>query len=395
MIKKIVTFAILFAVMIQSTLIASANTVTVSNQGENQYKSIRITPQIYNLANGDLSDLLIKNDKGQVVPYFINTGYEKKYNESNTYDMTLMNSYLKDKAFYFDYSLKTIPTNDVVATSIVAESSYANFAKSVEILGSYDNLNWQKVKDDTLYHIDENRKTRITFDEPEKYTYYRFKLFNNLEQISFDKVYLEYSVTQREASYFIETIKPKYKISQNNSDTEIQIEGLKNLKLAEITIVSDSMFKRMLSTPFGEKQIYNLTFDNENYQDTTIPMDWQISNGKTFLATIQNNDDEPIHIKQVIVKYYADELIFDGRDGNSFELEFGAADDKVAPHYDIANYQDLALKQKIDALEIGNITYDKKEVNGYDYKWIFNVVIVAIGILLGFIILNKMKKQRP
>lgn len=393
MIKKFFFYTIILILILQSTLIANANTVIIQNKGDNQYKSIRITPEIYKLANQDLSDILIKDEKGQVVPYFINTSFQKNYKENKKYEMILINSYLKENAFYFDYKLKTIPENDVIATSIVAESSNVNFAKNVEIFGSFDNLNWQKLKDDTLYHIDNNLKMKITFDEPQKYTYYRFKLSNNLEKISFDQVYLEYSATQRDERYFIETIKPKFKVSQNNRDTEIKIKGIKNLKLAEITIVSDSMFKRMLITPFGNKQIYNLSFDNENYQDTSIPMDWQISNTEPMLVTIQNNDDKPIDIQGIIVKYYADDLIFDGSNSNSFTLEFGASKDKIAPNYDISKYQDLALRQKIDSLEIGKITYDKKEEKSYDYQWIFNIVIVVIGALLGFIILSKMKKR--
>lgn len=394
MIKKILFYTIILILILQTTLIANANTVMISNKGDNQYKSIRITPEIYKLANQDLSDILIKNDRDQVVPYFINTSYQKNYNENKKYDMILINSYLKENAFYFDYKLKVIPAGDVIANSIVAESSSINFAKNVEIFGSYDNINWQKLKDDMLYNIDNNHKTKITFEEPQKYTYYRFKLSNNLEKISFDQVYLEYSATQRDEGYFIETIKPEFKVSQNNKDTEIKIKGIKNLKLAEITIVSDSMFKRMLITPYGEKQIYNLTFKNENYRDTSIPLNWQICNTETLLVTIQNNDDKPIDIQGILVKYYADELIFDGSNSNSFTLEFGASKDKIAPNYDISKYQDLALRQKIDSLEIGKITYDKKEEKAYDYQWIFNIVIVVIGALLGFIILSKMKKQR-
>ena len=341
-----------------------------------------------------MSDLRIKNDKGEEVPYFINRGYQKEQSKSHQYDMELINSYLKDKAFYFDYKLKTASSSDVIATSIVGESNNINFAKSVEIYGSYDNKNWQKIKDDTLYCVDNHIKTTISFAEPQKYTYYRFKLSNNVEQISFRRVYLEYNETQTEADYFLEEIKPDYTVCEQGSNTEIAVEGLKNLKLAEIIIVSDSMFKRMLVTPLGAKEIYHLTFGSETYQDTTIPMDWQISTEENFVMTIQNNDDAPIKIDNIIVRYYADELIFDGRNSDSFTLEYGASEDKIPPKYDIANYKDLALKQDMDALKITTIATDEKEEKAVDYKWIFNVVIVVIGVLLGAIILSNVKKTQ-
>ncbi len=392
--KKIALFVLVLGMIIQSAVVANAGTATIENKGEHSYKSARILPAIYHSANTDLSDLRIKNDKGGEVPYFINTGYQKRQSESHQYDMELINSYLKDKAFYFDYKLKTASDSDVIATSIVTESNNINFAKSVEIHGSYDNKNWQKIKDDTLYCVDNHIKTTISFAKPQKYTYYRFKLSNNVEQISFRQVYLEYNETQTEADYFLEDIKPDYTVREQGSNTEIAVEGLKNLKLAEIIIVSDSMFKRMLVTPLGAKEIYHLTFGSETYQDTTIPMDWQISTEENFVMTIQNNDDAPIKIDNIIVRYYADELVFDGSNSDSFTLEYGASEDKIPPKYDIANYKDLALKQDMDALKIITIATDEKEEKAVDYKWIFNVVIVVIGVLLGAIILSNVKKTQ-
>ncbi len=240
--------------------------------------------------------------------------------------------------------------------------------------------------------MDNHIKTTISFAGPQKYTYYRFKLSNNVEQISFRRVYLEYNETQTEADYFLEEISPDYTVHEQGRNTEITVEGLKNLKLAEIIIVSDSMFKRMLVTPLGAKEIYHLTFGSETYQDTTIPMDWQISTEENFVMTIQNNDDAPIKINNIIVRYYADELVFDGSNSDSFNLEYGASEDKTAPEYDIANYKDLTLKQDMDALKITTIATDEKEEKAVNYKWIFNVVIVVIGVLLGAIILSNVKK---
>lgn len=392
--KRIALFVLVLGIIIQSPVVSNADTATIQNKGEHSYKSVRLLPTIYHSANTDLSDLRIKNDKGEEVPYFINTGHQKEQSQSHQYDMELINSYLKDNAFYFDYKLKTPSNSDVIATSIVAESNNINFAKSVEIYGSYDNKNWQKIKDDTLYCVDNHIKTTISFAEPQKYTYYRFKLSNNVEQISFNRVYLEYNETQTKTDYFLEEINPDYTVHEKGSNTEITVKGLKNLKLSDIIIISDSMFKRMLVTPLGSKEIYHLTFGSETYQDTTIPMDWQIPTEKNFVLTIQNNDDAPINIDDIIVRYYADELIFDGSNSDSFILEYGASKDKTAPEYDIINYKDLALKQDRDALEITTIATAEKAEKAVDYKWIFNVVIVVIGVLLGAVILSNIKKTK-
>lgn len=392
--RKILPLILVLFVLFQSTILASAGTATISNQGNHQYKSVRLSPMIYQWANKDLSDIRIKDDKGQEVPYFIHTADQKIQQESAQYDMELINSYVKDDAFYFDYKVKIMPIGDVLATSIVAESNETNFAKSVELYGSYDNKNWQKIKDDTLYSVDSHVKTQISFEEPQKYTYYRFKLSNNLENISFDQVCLEYDASQYQEDYFLEEMTPGFTISEQGSNTEITLKGIKNLKLADITIVSDSMFKRMLFTPFGEKEIYHLTFGKETYQDATIPMNWQVSDTDNFVMTIQNNDDVPINIDNIIVQYYADELVFDGSDSELFMLEFGNLKDKTAPEYDIANYQDLALKQGTDSLKITNTIIDDNVEQTVDYKWVFNIVVICIGVLLGGVLLLKVRKTQ-
>lgn len=392
--RNLLPLILVLLVLFQSTIVASAGTATISNQGNHQYKSVRLSPMIYQGANKDLSDIRIKDDQGQEVPYFIHTGDQKIQHESTQFDMELVNSYIKDDTFYFDYKLKIMPIGDVLATSIVAESNETNFAKSIEIFGSYDNKNWQKIKDDTLYSVDSHIKTQISFEEPQKYTYYRFKLSNNLEKISFDQVYLEYDASQYQADYFSEEVAPDFTVSEKGSNTQITLKGIKNLKLADITIVSDSMFKRMLITPLGEKELYHLTFGNETYQDATIPMNWQESDTDNFVITIENNDDAPISIDKIMVQYYADELVFDGGNSEFFLLEFSNSEDKTAPEYDIANYKDLALKQGTDSLEIKNIVTDGKVEKSIDYKWIFNIVVICIGVLLGAILLMKVKKTQ-
>lgn len=393
MLKKIISFSALAVLTFNISVFA--HTATIENSGDSKYKSIRLTPEIYNNANSDLSDILVKNSLGEIVPYFINTGYQVTYNGDYNYPMSLINSYTKDDAFYFDYKVKSLPNRDIVTTSIEMTTKTINFAKNVEIFGSYDNSYWEKIQNDTLYNVDGKTKLNIDFSKPQKYTHYRFKLANNLEKIVFDTVQLKYNVSTSEKSYFIETVTPEFSVEQKDNKTYINVAGLKNLKLADITILSDSIFKRNASTPFGGKEIYNLSFNNSSYLDTTIPLNWKISTDDTFVVTITNNDDRPINIKGISVKYFADEIVFDGSSKNNFELDFGKNEGKRAPLYDIASYKDEILKQNIDKLGIKDIKYDRLNdiEKQHDYKSIFNIVIVIISILLAFLIILKLRKK--
>ncbi len=392
MFRKIISFASILAIAANTT--AFAHTAAIENSGDNTYKAVRLTPGIYNNANADLSDLLIKDADGEAVPYFINTGYRTMDKGNYHYAMRLINAYTKDDAFYFDYKIQQQPEHDVTATSINVATNNTNFAKNITLFGSYDNVHWEKVQDDTLYSAGAHKKLEVIFSTPQKYTHYRFKLANNLEKIAFSSADLAYNVTTVEQGCFIESIRPAFGTEEKEKQTLINIEGMKNLRLAEVTIETDSMFKRTAVLLNTSKEIYNLSLNGTSYRDTTLPASWQKTDKDILTVAINNNDDKPISVKGVIVKYYADELVFDGSKGKTFTLTFGDTT-AAAPVYDIVSYKDEILKGGTDKLVVKAIKMDKTvaEESGYDYKVIFNIVIMVIAALLGLLILMKLRRK--
>ena len=393
--KKIVSVFLIVFLLGFVSITAFAHTAKIEIDGENQYKAIRLTPQIYNAANSDLSDLLIKNNNGENVPYFINAGSKNKTASKESYLMELINSYLKDDSFYFDYKLAVMRNSDIISTSIEIATRNTNFAKEVDVYGSYDNINWDFVQKDKIYSIDDKLKLTIEFVHPQKFTHYRLKLANNLEQISFDAVNLIYSIETSEETYFIETLEPRFNVESGNRKTNIVIEGLKNLRLCDITIHTDSMFKRNASTSHGiSKEIFNLSLSDTSYSDTTIPLNWHISSDETYIITIADADDKPIQIDGITVRYYADEIVFKGNANEAYMLEFGTDSSKAAPIYDIERYKNEILKGTIDQAIIGEILYATEKVTPErNYKAVFNIVIIVVTLLLGTVIILKLKKK--
>jgi len=366
--------------------------------GENRYKAARLIPQIYNAANSDLSDLLLKNSKGENVPYFIRSGLRESYTSRETYVLELINSYLKDDSFYFDYKTAAAQSADTIATSLEFSTNNINFAKAVDIYGSYDNINWDFIQKDTLYAVDDTSKLAIGFARPQKYTHYRLKLANNMEQIIFTAANLIYSIETSEENYFIESLAPTFIVEHtDNKRTDIMIEGLINLRLCDMTIDTDSMFKRTVSTAWGlsvNKELYNLSLNGTSYADTTLPLNWQIPIDDTYTIMIADADDKPININGVTVRYYADEVVFEGAAGEVYTLEFGRDVAKRAPVYDIERYKNDILSGAIDRAAIGAITYAApQQLPQYNFTLIFNIVIVVVALLLGIVILLKLKKK--
>jgi hypothetical protein len=285
------TVSILFLlVLIDSSVHADngfTHTAKIKIGGENQYKAVRLTPQIYNASHANLADLLIKDASGENVPYFINTS--------------------------------------------------------------------------------------------------------------------ENTSGSRKASFFVETVIPGFSIEKGNRRTDIVIEGLKNLRLCDVTIDTDSMFKRMARTADGtQKEIYNLLLNGASYTDTTIPLHRHISRDAAYMITIADGDDKPIKINGVIVRYYADDIVFGGKTGEIYTLEFGRDAVNTPPVYDIERYKNDILRGPMDKVAIGEINYvyaaeivsaEKIPDAERDYKVVFNIVIVIVTLLLGIVILVTLKRK--
>ncbi len=416
----------------------------IKNIGEKKYKAIRITPEIYNALNYNLSDIMIYNEsKNEAIPYLINSYSEAANTLVNKYDMRLVNSFLKDNYFYFDYRLARNKDSDragnkdkyggmdsdILATSIELETKTINFAKRVELFGGYDNIHWERVADDTIYDVGGNKKLSITFKRPEKYTHYRFRLSNNLEKLEFEKVWLSYNETTKTQDYYVDEIKPEFSTDKRDKKTLIKIKGLQNIRIKSIEIQSDDMFKRTAYFANGKnKTIFNLSFNNTSYKDTLLEFDGyknsnfnkskendfgdsnsnsdnngiDINNDNNYLTiTIDDKDDKAIAIKSIIVKYYFDEIIFDGGNGdasknnnNNITLKFGNPAIVEPPKYDISNYKELILKEGYDVVLVDEVktVVTEAQKQEYDYKLIFNVVVSIVAVVLGIIFLLKLKR---
>jgi hypothetical protein len=387
---------LILAVCAADAGVSFAHTAAIKAGGENRYKAVRLTPQVYNASNSDLSDLSIKDGNGENVPYFINTGFEMSYSDMESYPLELINAYTKDSSFYFDYRLAEERPSDTVSTSIEFVTQNTGFAKEADVYGSYDNIHWEYVQSDKIYSIDNISKLAINFVRPQKFTHYRLRLANNLEHISFDEAKLVYSVETSEQIHFIENLKPVFTVNSSDKQTNIVIDGLKNLRLCDISIHTDSMFKRNVYTAHGiSKELYNISLDGASYADTTIPMGWSISQDDTYSITIDDGDDKPISVSRITVRYYADDLVFEWKQGRSYTLEFSGDPGKTAPVYDIERYKSDILKGTIDRATIGKIqyTYAPAPSPARDYRMIFNAVVIIVALLLGAVIVMRLRKK--
>jgi hypothetical protein len=398
MIKRLSASIVLFITLISTCVYALdfSYSAGIESNGNKKYKAVKLTAEIYNNIRENMADLVLYDKDNEPIPYFINSFTESGIETKKTYEMKIINSFVKDEYFYYDYALKNPQNEDVTATSIEIQSDKEGFAKKVEISGGYDNVNWEKVQDDILYNVGGNKKLEITFDNVKKYTYYRFKILNNLEKVSFSSVALKYNKTLQKKEYFANTISPNFSAEERGNTTVIKIQNLKNLKLSSITLITDSIFKRNVTFDgTASKMLYNLDFESTKYRDLTIPLDLYRVTADTAEILIDNKDDKPIKILGIEAKYLFDELIFDGSKSSEYTLRYGNSEIQTPKGYDISNYREQILNEGYDVLSVKGIKAEPSKVPykpQYDYKYIFNIAVSVVAVVMGIIIFLKLKK---
>ena len=377
--------------MIISALTAAYASAEIVAESESRYVAVRLVPEIYNHAGADLSDLRIVTENGGAVPFFLRSCEKNARTETAVYPMECINAYLERADYVYDYKLSQPRDGDVTATAILFMPGGVNFAKTLNVYGGYDNVHWEFVQNDNIYAVDGHAKYFVYLNKPCKYTHYRIKINNNLEKITFDYVELHYNEDILDETFFIETLTPVYTVENADKETRVIIEGMKHLRLCDITIESDGMFMRTAAAPGVKKEIYNLTFNGETYADTTIPMDRHMPENDTFTITIDNGDDAPIFILGVTARYYADDAVFEQTDGETYILTFGG--EQRAPDYDIERYKYEILKGEVGKAELGVIT--RPELMPHtDYRMLFNAATLVVAAFLGAVIFIKLKNGK-
>jgi hypothetical protein len=157
------------------------------------------------------------------------------------------------------------------------------------------------------------------------------------------------------------------------------------------------MFKRTCSNAgYQTKELYNLRFNNAQYRDLELPLNGMIETNENGTIVIENLDDKPITIKKIIVRRYVDEIVFDGTDAVSFLLQFNHPGITDPPQYDIAGYKESILQEGYDLLTVGEIKTTPPPPpppEPKNYQWLFNTVILVVAVLIGSILLVKIKKK--
>ena len=366
----------------------------IQNQGTQQYKALRLTNQVISACQYNLADLKLVNSKNEEVPFFLHEWKEIQNVIKKTYNMKRINSFVKESWQYFDFALETPVEGDIQANSLQLYTNNRSFAKEAQVYGSYDGNHWTFVRKALVYSVDTYIQDTISFDSVQKYTHYRLQVLHGGESIDFTSAKLHFDQELVQKEYFIDTFDAPFTTEEVGTTTVISLYKMKNISISDITLVTDDIFHRTVRyETFSPEELYNLRFTDQNYQDLTLHLNGWKEPEDTSKIYIENLNDQPIHIQKIIVRRFAQEIVFNGENETTFTLLFGSPTLTQKPQYDIGRYRESILQEGYDILTLGPI---QEEATSPDrtksQQQIFNVIIIAVVLLLGTALLFRLKK---
>lgn len=375
-------------------------------EGSNAYKTFFLDEEIYEHALHRLEDLRILDDKGEIVPYYIQSGYLDQDQSKISFQSYVVHTGRKNNDTFVDFQIRPTSQNtDIVGNELVFTLPNQNFLKHIVIEGSYDGNQWNKVISDHLYKADHLEKNRVLLGDIYKYSYYRITVKDNIENIILSEVALLNNQQKKEWHAYQKSTVPTYKITTEEKHTTIEVQNPQQLKINEIELEIGENFQRsflvydedehlVLSE---ESELYNLDFTNVKISNTNIVFSNQPLSSRVLTVKINNQDNPPLKINSVNIAYYVDKLVFIDSGSSSYSLFYGNAD-ATKPTYDLEQYKEHLEMEVQDQVTLGDkkIRYsnlDEAADSWLNMKYVFNIVIVLVSFLLAFLLTRKLNRK--
>lgn len=375
-------------------------------QGDHRYQAVMLDEEIYRNALPRLGDLRIVDDRGGFVPYYVENSYSYENRDKVVYGSTQIDTFNERNFSVVDFKVTPLKDNaDILGNSLALSIPDRNFAKNVEVYGSYDGVEWQFVTSSGIYKVDNLERTEVALNNLLKYRFYRVKIPNNLENIHIDRLQVVYENIRKERNSFLKRTELTYEIKNEDKITVITVRNANHLKIGRIYLnAEEGNFNRhfdvmvktgdQVTDSVRSGEIYNLRFKDLNLSNTAIDFGIRPVSGETLQIRIMNKDDRPLNIKGITADYYLDKLVFEAVKGAGYSLYYGNPG-AVKPSYDMETYREHIEKENQDSCSLAQAVEVKagaplKKQGMIDFKIIFNGVIAAVAILLILLIGRKL-----
>jgi hypothetical protein len=393
-----------------------------------EYGRADITPQIYNAAKPDLSDIRIIDSNGQQIPYLIVKSYD--ITDRQEYSLKIINH----STDVHNVSLATLDFGgQIMKNSIKVVTGGDDFRRAVKVEGSNDNVKFfTLVKQAFVFAVMNKQRSRFSdIDLPlNDYRYLRITVAPMPDE--------KESPVIQDVRAFKDENKPAVRTSVAmicTNHTEDEKENLSvyeydlgfcNLPISEIRLpIDDKYFYRPITVEGRnalKRRIEIATEDNrKKFQDvnenwnyvtsstiyryissdgkmqekTTLPV-FSASTYRYLKITIRNYDDKPLRLQAASAEMIPHKIVF-GIEGNikSASLYVGS-ESASRPQYDIVYKLDKPLEAGTATAILGSITenplFGKAEQKLVPWterhKSILLIIMIAAVLVLGAFILK-------
>ncbi|OAB40802.1 DUF3999 family protein [Paenibacillus glacialis] len=380
-------------------------------QGSGAYHALFIDEEVYARADEDLRDLRIVDQKGQYVPYYIDSGYGEAKEQSKTYSSTLIRTALKDGNTLLDYKITPVADNvDIQGNLLTVELPKEDFLKHILVQGSYDGNQWEPLEQNgqsaqSLYRTDQLVKDSISLGEAYKFEYYRLIVLNNVEKLKFPSLQLIHNSQDFQWLDYKKIGNPSFEVKQEDRHTQIIVDNESRLRINEVLLLTKgSNFTRSYELyddqgvsidTVGEQTVYRLDFKEVPIMNNTITVVSPIRSPK-FTIQINNLDDAPLDITGVAIEHILDKLVFEAKGQGPYKLLYGNTS-ATGPQYDIVNFKSHIEQEDIALGKLSKQVTSQVPVTKEDPVWWlqqkvwFNGIIIIVSILLILLLIKKMK----
>ena len=372
-----------------------------------QWHSLELPTSVFENGKDNLADIRIYGITATdtlEIPYLMRIAKEERTQKEIAFK--LINVSNRQDAHYFTFE---VPTQEIL-NDVELDFKNENFDWRLTLEGSQDQLQWFTIlEDDRILSIKNSqtdyRYTHLNFPNA-KYRYYRVSFRSEtLPELKTAKIFLE---EKKPAHYTMANIAKLENLrlkDKKQTVLEIALKGRVPISFFSLDIKNTVDYYRTfrlqyvkdsVSTEKGWKYNYRTL-----YQGTLNSIEKNEFNFNTVLAKklkliIEDDDNQPLEIKEVKVKGYVHNLIARFSEKGDYFLVYGNPNAHV-PMYDIAHTTN-AIPDSLTKVELGKeIQIPKKpkdlETHLFENKmWLWGIMGIIIMVLGGFTLKMMSKK---
>ncbi len=371
------------------------------------FNRLELPPEIYKKSQLDLWDLRIIDEKGTVVPYFLESNRKTSTTTEDSYSFTSTGDFRKKADTIFDFQGHPTAGTDLLINHLTVATDFTeDFFKYVELYGSHDGKHWEWIENSSLYRVDGNDQFLIDVGTSQKFTNYRIVILNNAEGIRLSGLSgMLISESEVQTAHQRIITASQFQRREVGTATEIQIKNVDNLPVNAMSIEASGLFKRpcqivsgeneAVATVFGSGYLFQSTLKGSEPLRNSLPVSiYQPVDSLTLV--IENGDNPPLDIQSVTLEYVSDAVVFQTVQGKTYTLQYGNPS-ATKPQYDLEQFRgEISLQQIGTAVlnaEKAVAVSKQPSKTVVNQKAIFSGVIFLVALVLALFAIRGMRKS--